>query len=70
MNQSPITTMEQRKTAIVTGANLGLGYETAYWIAQQEGWTVVLACRSVERGQEAANKIITETKNDNVRTLQ
>ncbi len=58
--------MEQRKTAIITGGNLGLGFETAKWIAHNEEWAVVLACRSIERGQEAANKIIKQTKNNNV----
>jgi hypothetical protein len=60
------TQMEQRKTAIVTGANFGLGFETAKRIAGQEEWSVVLACRSVERGEQAAKKIIKESKNNNV----
>lgn len=57
--------MEQR-TAIVTGANFGLGFETAKKIAAHAGWSVVLACRSTERGEQAAKKIVKETKNDKV----
>ena len=38
--------------AIVTGANTGLGYETAYHFARK-GIRVVMACRSRERGEVA-----------------
>ncbi|WP_233738231.1 oxidoreductase [Halocatena pleomorpha] len=44
------------KTIIVTGANSGLGYEaTKAFVAH--GADVVLACRSVERGEAAATRI-------------
>jgi NAD(P)-dependent dehydrogenase (short-subunit alcohol dehydrogenase family) len=42
--------------AIVTGANSGLGYHTALELARH-GATVVLACRSAERGQAALESI-------------
>ena len=44
------------KRAIVTGANSGLGYHTALELARH-GATVVLACRSAERGQSALGGI-------------
>ena len=44
------------KRAIVTGANIGLGYQTARELARA-GAEVVLACRSIERGTAAADKI-------------
>jgi len=44
------------KRAIVTGANIGLGYQTARELARA-GAEVVLACRSVERGAAAAERI-------------
>jgi NAD(P)-dependent dehydrogenase (short-subunit alcohol dehydrogenase family) len=45
--------------AIVTGANIGLGFQTARELARA-GAQVLLACRSVERGQAAADRIQTE----------
>jgi NAD(P)-dependent dehydrogenase (short-subunit alcohol dehydrogenase family) len=47
------------KRAIVTGANIGLGFQTARALARA-GAQVVLACRSIERGNAAADKIRTE----------
>ncbi len=47
------------KRAIVTGANVGLGFQTARELARA-GAQVVMACRSVERGQAAADKIKAE----------
>ena len=44
------------RVAIVTGANSGIGYETARALAHK-GATVIMACRSVEKGQVAAHKI-------------
>lgn len=44
------------KTAIVTGANSGIGLETAKALAGK-GAQVVLACRSLERGEQAVREI-------------
>jgi len=44
------------RTVVVTGANSGLGYEATQAFARQ-GPTVVMACRSPERGEQAANEI-------------
>jgi len=45
------------KIAIVTGANTGLGFETAKAFAEM-GATVVLACRNTEKGNKAKNDIL------------
>jgi len=44
------------RTAVVTGANSGLGYRTAEALAAK-GARVVLACRSVERGEAAVARL-------------
>ncbi|GAA0721565.1 NAD(P)-dependent dehydrogenase (short-subunit alcohol dehydrogenase family) [Halorubrum trapanicum] len=44
------------KTVVVTGANSGLGYEGTRAFAAR-GATVVMACRSVERAEEAASEL-------------
>lgn len=44
------------KIAIVTGANSGLGYDTALALARKKA-TVIMACRNIVKGQDAANYI-------------
>jgi NAD(P)-dependent dehydrogenase (short-subunit alcohol dehydrogenase family) len=44
------------RTVLVTGANSGLGYEATEAFARN-GATVVMACRSVDRGEQAAQEI-------------
>lgn len=45
------------KTIIVTGANTGLGFESVKAFAQN-GANVVMACRSIEKGEAARKKIV------------
>ena len=44
------------RTAIVTGANTGLGYATALGLAKKE-MKVIMACRSLERAERAKTRI-------------
>lgn len=53
------------KVVIVTGANTGIGYETALELAKRGG-KVILACRDAKRGQDACDKIMLETNSKNV----
>ncbi|MCF4122639.1 SDR family NAD(P)-dependent oxidoreductase [Antribacter sp. KLBMP9083] len=47
---------QKGRVAVVTGANTGLGFETARALAEH-GATVVLAVRDVEKGKKAAARI-------------
>ncbi len=47
------------RTALVTGANSGLGYQTATILAQR-GAHVLLGCRDTERGRAAAERVRAE----------
>ena len=53
------------KTVIITGANTGIGLETAVDLAKR-GARVVLACRSVEKGRAAVEAVKSRSKNENV----
>ncbi|XP_033304951.1 WW domain-containing oxidoreductase isoform X2 [Bombus bifarius] len=56
------------KLAIVTGANTGIGFETARSLALH-GCKVILACRDLEKGAEAIQKIQQEKENVMCETL-
>jgi NAD(P)-dependent dehydrogenase (short-subunit alcohol dehydrogenase family) len=51
---------QQGRLAVVTGANTGLGFETAQALAAR-GASVVLAVRNVEKGKQAAARIAAAT---------
>jgi NAD(P)-dependent dehydrogenase (short-subunit alcohol dehydrogenase family) len=57
------------KTAIVTGANCGIGYTTAQALAKK-GACVILACRCEEKRDEAAQSINSEHPGTNVVPMQ
>ena len=48
---------QQGRLAIVTGANSGIGYQTARYLSRA-GATVILACRNREKGEAARAKIV------------
>lgn len=54
------------RTAVVTGANTGVGFEVARALARH-GATVVLACRDTDKAQAAAARIASEAPKADVR---
>ncbi len=57
------------RTAIVTGANSGIGFETAAVLAQH-GADTVLACRDTARGEDAAARIRQAAPGASVRVVR
>lgn len=53
------------KIVLITGANAGIGKETAKELAKQ-GATVVMACRNMMKARQAQLEILDESKNPNV----
>ena len=53
------------KTVIITGANTGIGKQTAIDLAKRNA-RVIIACRNVERGKQAEKDIRNLSKNENV----
>ena len=48
------------KLALITGANKGIGLETARQLARDHGFTVLLGARDAGRGQSAADELKSE----------
>lgn len=57
------------KIVVITGANSGIGKAAAIKFAS-EGYTVVMACRNLERSKIAQQEIIDASKNPHVDLLQ
>ncbi len=58
----------ESKVCIVTGADTGIGFETALGLAEA-GAHVVMVCRSLERGERPRRTIIQKAGNPNVDLL-
>ena len=73
MNQSSwnLTNVSSQvgKVAIVTGANSGLGYETALALAAKD-MKVILACRNLVKAEDAKEKIQQEQPNASIECRQ
>lgn len=57
------------KTIIITGANSGLGFETAKKVATNHDYEIILACRNAERAAKAKEQIVLETGNEHIEAM-
>ncbi len=58
----------QGKVVVVTGANVGIGFETAVGVAALEA-TTILACRNRDKAEAAASEVTKRTWNDDVHVV-
>ena len=56
------------KVVVITGSNVGIGFETAVGVAALEA-TTVLACRNEAKAAEAAREVTRRTWNDDVHVV-
>lgn len=54
------------KTALITGANVGIGFATAKFLASRADWHVVLACRNKSKATAAIGAILRAHPNSQV----
>lgn len=57
------------KTVVITGANTGIGKETAIDLAKR-GARVIMACRDMEKGQAALKEVVENSANENVACMK
>ena len=57
------------RTVLVTGANTGIGYETARALAGKNA-RVLLACRSMDKGRAARDRILALHPNADIKVVQ
>lgn len=69
MSYQPFAADLSQRVALVTGATSGMGKETARELARM-GATVLLGCRSMERGEAAVAEIQRTTGRDAVSAIQ
>ena len=56
---------------IITGANSGLGFETAKKIARiSKDYRIILACRNLQKGREAKDAIVSGSGNGNIEVMR
>lgn len=61
--------MQMEKVAIITGANSGIGFETAIGLIKK-GIDVVMACRDVQKAEDAKAKILREHPNAKIKVMK
>jgi len=70
MTTSESTSPFANKTALVTGANSGLGFEAAAQLAEAGYSRVILACRTLEKAATARQALVERVGSDPFETLE
>lgn len=52
--------MNQVKNIIVTGSNKGIGYGIVDYLAKNNKWNIIMACRNVELANKTKNELISK----------
>ena len=55
---------------LITGGTSGLGYRTAYVLAQESKNKLILIGSNNKKGEEAIDRLIHQTKNNNIKFMQ
>ena len=66
-SMSPVD--DTKTTALVTGASSGVGFETAFQLAQSGYRHVILGCRTLAKGEDARRRLLARGANDVFETL-
>lgn len=70
MESPNLSTQFEKKTALVTGANSGLGFEAAAQLAEAGYGRVILSCRTLAKAEGAKQKLIERVGVDPFDTLE
>lgn len=60
---------QEERIAVITGSSSGIGYETAKELARHKA-TVILACRNLEKAEQARSHILTDIPDAKVEFIQ
>src|SRR5512138_3842331 len=58
-----------QRVIIITGANRGIGYETARALAKNQNHLIIMACRNLEKSIPVGESIKLESHNPNIQVM-